>query len=245
MKAYNEVAWKIVYRSRWPVLYTQRSLYPVTESTSARSEVLELSRHSGSTDLSTDTTEAASFSLSFSDLQRWALSSGPFSLFKPGRISVQMHRRKEDLPRRSGTGSATVAWRPSSFRDYQVDFRRSVAVVYKTHFVLEEGIIDWNRSPPPMASAPSIPSFHLYSRKDRVVDLFLKNPMTWAFSPSRWNFCYINHLCVVRVMNKKNNRCKVSFYNTLCLKPKRVFFACEWDIIEIYHIWNLKFITTF
>lgn len=74
MKAYNEVARKIVYRSRWPVLYTQRPLYPVTESTSARSEVLELSRHSGSTDLSNDTTEAArtpSFSLflSFSDSQ--------------------------------------------------------------------------------------------------------------------------------------------------------------------------------
>lgn len=155
-------------------VYTQRSLYPVTES-SASARIKPPPRVARFVEWHSDAVPRA-WALSFLSRAcgpRRALSSGPFSLFEPGRISVRMRWRKEDLPRRSGTGSATAAAADaaSSFRDYEVDFRRSVWRLYKTHFVLEEGIIDWNRSPhrwpPPPQSHFSICT--CYSRKDPVV----------------------------------------------------------------------------
>lgn len=127
----------------------------IEESASARAEVLALSCRSRSTDLSNDTSEATrtaelfSFSLSLSDLQspmsfiEWTFLT--FQARADFRSNAPKKRRFTEAIRNrlgGGNGNGNDGVAASSFRDYEVDFRRSVAVVYKTHFVLEEGIID-------------------------------------------------------------------------------------------------------
>lgn len=211
----------------------------IEESAGARAEVLELSRRSRSTDLSNDTGEATrtpelfSSSLSLSDLQspmsfiEWTFLT--FQARPDFRSNAPKKRRfTEAIRNRLGGGNGNGGVAASSFRDYEVDFRRSVAVVYKTHFVLEEGIIDWNRSPPPMASAPSIPSFHLYSRKNLVVvvDLFLKDPITWAFS-FWWSFYYISRNA--RVIDEKELQqsiCRTMFWYYIEVIISDIEYSC-------------------
>lgn len=160
---------KVVYGSWWPVLYTQRSLYSVTES-GARVEVLELSRHPGLSDLSNDaallvrTRGFLSLSPSRACGPR-VLSSKPFSLFRTRadfRSNAPKQRRFTEAIRNRLDGLF--------FQGLRSWLSPLSGGCIKPTLVLEEGIIDWNR-PRRSRLAPSIPPFHLYSysRKEFVV----------------------------------------------------------------------------
>lgn len=129
-----------------------------------------------------------------------ALSSGPFSLFRAQADfcsnAPKQRRFTEAIRNRLGG---------LFFQGLRSWLSALSGGCIKPTLVLEEGIIDWNRSPHRSRFAPSIPSFHLYCYSPRefvvVVDPFPKDAARLEFTSSDLFY----DACNMRCNRWKNN----------------------------------------